>query len=937
MKMKKMTHKDRYGNQISYEFESDTKPLDPTKLMEKSMDAMGQMQEMSVPMMDHPGEPMGSDTVPAWLTPGEFVVNAEAMRDPQNAAMVESINDQGRAMQAMQGGSIPTMYQRGGKVAPRPQPAPFIAAPLLTGQSMYRDSGGGIPMPVSMTDALLHAREGFRDDVYLDSLGKPTVGAGHLLPQEWESRVGERPFTKEQLDAMFAEDRAKAEEAAKRNLGKETWDKLNKRQKATMTSMAFQLGETGQAGFPSMLKAIQAGDYEEAVRQAKTGSKGGKSLWYQQTPARVEDVEAAFLAEGGWSNFLNKYVLGPNAQIPQDVDTTADVMSVADDGWSPPAANVPAPAAPAAIPAESAYQQNLQQQIAQAENMVAGGDGDDLGNAAPPTFGGADITAAGQEPPAPPQAPPAMGMPDESSAEIPQDAGADVWSGLGDWAFGPEGTAAADSRNKAFNVKASEANLEAAQATLAELEERAAAGEPVNEKTLEGAAAAVVHQEAKVAEAEKEHFEQQGAYDDAIMRGARKAEIEEEAKARGVTPEVVQEEKQVAEMEAIVEDTELEDDGSAEGHTEDAAEQAANTPEGRESVEQAKSFMGEVFGDLFDAKELTRMAILYAGSRLLGGSHHGSLNWAAKGYLQRVDAKAAAPGEARKLLNKQAFELAKGDKYTSASIKAYQQSGDIGDLVSKAGDPASLKYLGNQQTYYTDSGQQIQAQEVQAADGSRLWVGPNGQALNLNKVHTDPSRVPGTREYTERVQGDSKLYTGMIEGMREQFGTLDKENNLYKTDLAPSIAGNKTAKWAIDNNIPPEYMGQIVEGAMHSAMADSAQSGRKVRDLTPYLNSQWVSAQVGDTTLFQNKSGDVVSGRKVQNLMTQAEGVMRAMNPEKFGNLSNAAVSTIFMQNARGEWNNLDPKIRSGFEKQAGSDESGFMLYVKSELQKTVR
>ena len=72
-------------------------------------------------MPDHPGEPRGSDTVPAWLTPGEFVVNAEAMRDPQNAAMVESINDQGRAMQAMQGGSIPTMYQKGGKVAPRPQ------------------------------------------------------------------------------------------------------------------------------------------------------------------------------------------------------------------------------------------------------------------------------------------------------------------------------------------------------------------------------------------------------------------------------------------------------------------------------------------------------------------------------------------------------------------------------------------------------------------------------------------------------------------------------------------------------------------------------------------------------------------------------------------------------------------------------------------------
>ena len=29
-------------------------------------------------MKNHPGKPIGSDVVPAWLTPGEFVMNAEA-------------------------------------------------------------------------------------------------------------------------------------------------------------------------------------------------------------------------------------------------------------------------------------------------------------------------------------------------------------------------------------------------------------------------------------------------------------------------------------------------------------------------------------------------------------------------------------------------------------------------------------------------------------------------------------------------------------------------------------------------------------------------------------------------------------------------------------------------------------------------------------------
>ena len=88
MKLKKVTTKDRYGNQVSYEYEGDTKQLDPTKLAEKMMDMQAEVPEMmGVP--DHPGEPMGTDTVPAWLTPGEFVMNAEAVREfgPEIEAM----------------------------------------------------------------------------------------------------------------------------------------------------------------------------------------------------------------------------------------------------------------------------------------------------------------------------------------------------------------------------------------------------------------------------------------------------------------------------------------------------------------------------------------------------------------------------------------------------------------------------------------------------------------------------------------------------------------------------------------------------------------------------------------------------------------------------------------------------------------------------------
>jgi len=93
-----MSNKDRYGNMFSIEFfETDT----------------------SVPMMmevPHPGGPKGTDTVPAWLTPGENVVNAEASRLPGNQEMIDQMNEEGRMIQKAQGGPIPTYEADGGMV-----------------------------------------------------------------------------------------------------------------------------------------------------------------------------------------------------------------------------------------------------------------------------------------------------------------------------------------------------------------------------------------------------------------------------------------------------------------------------------------------------------------------------------------------------------------------------------------------------------------------------------------------------------------------------------------------------------------------------------------------------------------------------------------------------------------------------------------------------
>ena len=97
------------------DFLKDRKPSAPAMPMMMS----GVANEPMVDETVHPGQPVGEDTIPAWLTPGEYVVNAEAMADPANAAMVDAINEEGRQVQAMKRGGLaarPMMMFQGGDV-----------------------------------------------------------------------------------------------------------------------------------------------------------------------------------------------------------------------------------------------------------------------------------------------------------------------------------------------------------------------------------------------------------------------------------------------------------------------------------------------------------------------------------------------------------------------------------------------------------------------------------------------------------------------------------------------------------------------------------------------------------------------------------------------------------------------------------------------------
>ena len=132
----------------------------------------------------------------------------------------------------------------------------------------------------------IKAHEGFRDHIYKDSVGKPTVGYGFLVaalsPDELKLNGGKvEPISREVAEKIL---NLKISKLKKRLFQCLPWLE-NKPQNVqdTLIEMAYQLGLAGLLGFRHTLGRIEAGDYAQAARNLRA------SLLYRQTPRRVED------------------------------------------------------------------------------------------------------------------------------------------------------------------------------------------------------------------------------------------------------------------------------------------------------------------------------------------------------------------------------------------------------------------------------------------------------------------------------------------------------------------------------------------------------------------------------------------------------------------------------------------------------------------------
>jgi uncharacterized protein YcbK (DUF882 family) len=128
--------------------------------------------------------------------------------------------------------------------------------------------------------SLLREREGYRNAVYLDSRGFPTVGIGHLIRPEDNLSMGDT-ISDERVEELFRQDFESHGAIAGRWSDAMGLTGQCVCLEAVLYSVAFQFpGFEGTSAY----RAMVAGDYRLAAERVRTFA------WHRQTPKRTNDL-----------------------------------------------------------------------------------------------------------------------------------------------------------------------------------------------------------------------------------------------------------------------------------------------------------------------------------------------------------------------------------------------------------------------------------------------------------------------------------------------------------------------------------------------------------------------------------------------------------------------------------------------------------------------
>jgi len=148
---------------------------------------------------------------------------------------------------------------------------------------------------ISPLETSIKKHEGFRKKSYLDSLGNPTVGWGHLLSSDTPAGI---EYPELVLEEFFRQDvDAAIEDFGRLPLSAKSRKQLLPAQQEVLIEMIFNMGLPKVKRFKKMLGAIERGDTETAAKEMM------KSDWAKQVGGRARTLQKKFM---GKENDKNK-------------------------------------------------------------------------------------------------------------------------------------------------------------------------------------------------------------------------------------------------------------------------------------------------------------------------------------------------------------------------------------------------------------------------------------------------------------------------------------------------------------------------------------------------------------------------------------------------------------------------------------------------------
>ena len=137
----------------------------------------------------------------------------------------------------------------------------------------------------TLTDRLreeLKTDEGCKYEVYLDHLGLPTFGIGHLITdKDPEHQMGMgTPVDEIRVNEAFEQDVHVTLDECRKLFN--DWDNLPEEVKLITANMMFNMGRPRLSKFKKMIQAIHDGNWLEAGYQMKD------SRWYKQVTNRAD-------------------------------------------------------------------------------------------------------------------------------------------------------------------------------------------------------------------------------------------------------------------------------------------------------------------------------------------------------------------------------------------------------------------------------------------------------------------------------------------------------------------------------------------------------------------------------------------------------------------------------------------------------------------------